>query len=518
MSRKLASRFSLTAKPQVRVRRIRWMQGGQEITVLPCMAGGTPKTYRDLTAQLVENVNGTDTVMTAVVTDSWEMDGYIKNTGQWTTVNDDIFEDGVATVVLDWDDDQDLQRDLESYNRLRVTMTVGGTAYSSVLPFIFDGATGARGYSGPVLVPKGEWKDNASYTATPTRTEYVFDKVEHDFFHVTPPTSGTRTATVGTRPGMNPSHWTRLGAIDPFYTKMAVINGGTVGKAVYWEEFMYSQYGRRRVLDVNTGYITGYEDVDATHGTYGAPVQTGNPTDTFEPNLLLNFLTGDAFLRNAYLENGFFTGFRRCVPTVITADNIGRMTLRSRFLKVSGQNAIMHMGTENDPNITAFDLKRVGSSIVIDSGHPLYVSEPPYLACLHLPFIYFIVNDGDFLSLLTNVMNDGGVTARREMMRARSYLDCTIEVINLSADSLPVFGLCSEIDGRLNDKPWREFDLGPGELMRATCKRVRDYTQFETESSNCMASNERIYWNLDIILRSYDSNYFDAGLLNSLDE
>ncbi|MBQ7496215.1 MAG: hypothetical protein IJT75_10820 [Bacteroidaceae bacterium] len=292
-----------------RQRRIRWMQGGQEITMLSCTAGGTPKTYRDLTAQLVENVNGTDTVMAAAETDLWEVKGYIRNTGQWTTVNDDIFEDGVASVVLDWDDDQDLQRDMESYNRLRVNMNIGGSTHSSVLPFVYDGAAGPRGYSGPLLVPKGVWKDNASYTATPTRAEYVFDTVEHDFFHVTPPTSGTRTATVGTRPGLNPSHWTRLGAIDPFYTSMAVIDGGTVGSAVFWAQFMYSQYGRNPVLDSNYN-ITGYEEVDGvtdsdgdgTPNTYDEPVQTGSATAVFEPNLWLNFLTGEAYMKKATVE------------------------------------------------------------------------------------------------------------------------------------------------------------------------------------------------------------------------
>ena len=292
-----------------RVRRIRWMQGGQEIIALACTADGTPKTYQSLTAQLVELVDGTDTVMAATTADGWELSGCYKTTGQWAAVNDDIFEDGVAAVELDWSGDQDMLRELEAFNRMRITVNVSGHAYGAVLPFIFDGATGARGSGGPVPVPAGVWQADRTYTATAVQTDYVYDREEGAFFYVTAPTSGTRTATVGTRPGQNAAHWTRMNHFDALHAFLAVINGGTVGKAVFWEEFMYSQYGRRRILDDNLD-ITGYEavdgttdsDGDGTPNTYGAPVQTGNPTDVFEPNLLLNFLTGEALMRKATVE------------------------------------------------------------------------------------------------------------------------------------------------------------------------------------------------------------------------
>lgn len=508
-----------------RQRRIRWMQGGLEITVLACAAGGTPKTYRDLTVQLVENVNGTDTVMAAAANDSWEVVGFNKSTAQWVSINDDVFEDNQASALLDWSEDQDMQTSLEACNRLRVSMTVGGTPYTSVLPFVCDGATGARGAGGPVPVPCGVWQAGKTYTATAVQTDYVYDPTEKAFFYVTPPTSGTRTATVGVRPGLNPSHWTRMSHYEALHASLAVINGGTVGKAVFWEEFMYSQYGRNRILDNNYN-ITGYEEVDGvtdsdgdgTPNTYGAPVQTGNPTDTFEPNLLLNFLTGDAMLRNAYLENGFFTGFRRCVPTVITPDNIGRMIRRSRFLQVSGQYGRVHKGTEADPNSSFFDLKRVGSSIVISGSHPLYVNESIGSVSLHLPFLMGMGGSSTFLIGVTEEMQDGGITARREMMRVRSYLGCTIEVLNLSADTLPVFGLVSSIQNKVHNDPWQAFYLPQGRLLRATCKRGMDYSQYTENNSNYMAANERIYWELEAFLWSFDSNYFDAGLLNSLDE
>jgi len=509
-----------------RQRRIRWMQGGQEVTVLSCTAGGTPKTYRDLTVQLVENVDGTDTVMAAEETDLWAMQGYNRSSGQWVTVIDDCFEDGEASLTLDWDNDQDMLATLEACNRLRVTMTVGSRTYTAVLPFVYDGPAGSRGSSGQIPIPCGVWQADKTYTATAVQTDYVYDQVEAAFFYVTPPSSGTRTATVGTRPGQNAAHWTRMNHAAALHAFLAVINGGTIGKAVFWEEFMYSQYGRNRVLDNNYN-ITGYEQVDGvtdsdndgTPNTYGAPVQTGNPTDTFEPNLLLNFLTGDAMLRNAYLENGFFTGFRRCVPTIITADTIGRMILRSRFLQIDSQLQYVnpHKGTQQDPNSAFFNLRKVGSSIVITGSDTLLI-EASETVSLHLPFLYPITNQGTFLNLITTEMQDGGVTARREMMRARSYLGCSIEVLNLSNNNLPVFGLVSNIPNKTHNDPWQALFLPQGRLLRATCKRGMDYSQYAENSSNYMAANEHIYWELEAFLWSFDSNYFDAGLLNSLDE
>lgn len=292
-----------------RQRRIRWKQGGQEITVLACSSGGTPKTYRNLTAELVENVNGVETVMSALTTDLWEASGFNKSTSQWDYINDDCFEDGEASLTLDWDNDQDMLATLEACNRLRVTMTVDSRTYTAVLPFVYDGPAGSRGSCGQIPIPCGVWQADKTYTATAVQTDYVYDQVEAAFFYVTPPSSGTRTATVGTRPGQNAAHWTRMNHAAALHAFLAVINGGTIGKAVFWEEFMYSQYGRNRVLDNNYN-ITGYEEVDGvtdsdndgTPNTYGAPVQTGNQTDIFEPNLLLNFLTGEALFKKATVE------------------------------------------------------------------------------------------------------------------------------------------------------------------------------------------------------------------------
>jgi hypothetical protein len=87
----------------------------------------------------------------------------------------------------------------------------------------------------------------------------------------------------------------------------------------------------------------------------------------------------------------------------------------------------------------------------------------------------------------------------------------------MSAKPVPVIGLKS--DGNVNhENPWQIFPLSQGHLLRATCKRGNDYVHYAEDNSDNEASNEKIYWELEALIHSFNSNYFDAGLLNSLDE
>ena len=494
--------------------RCRWMVNGVEQNALATAADGTPKgefpTRYPLVISLMANINGQE----SVVTDSGSLTVYALGTdASWSQsftnapMNFSLQVTGSSLPLI---------TNCTGIRAVWVSNSYGTKDFAILK--VKDGELGPRGYGGPVLIPAGAWKSTGEYIATPVQTQYVYNEHDDKYYMVTPPEKGTRTATVGKRPDQNPTHWTSFNTLlQPLYAALAIINGGTVGKGVFWEEFMYSQFGRRRILD-NNHNVTGYEDVDATHGTYGAPVQTGNIEDTFEPNLLLNFLSGDSFLRDAYLENGFFTGFKRNVPTVITGSNVAGMVQRSRFLQEYQNNVSPHQGTEQDPNNIFFNLKRVGSSIVISSGTRLFVNEPEEEVALHLPFLYNLGTTGTFYNAVTAAMGDGGVTARREMMRVRSYVGCSIEVLNISSYSLSVFGMHSTIANKTHNNPWQAFYLQPGHLLRATCKRGMDYGQYSESNSNYQAQNEIIYWELEAFLWGFNSTYFDAGLLSSLDD
>ncbi|MBR4533060.1 MAG: hypothetical protein IKO85_00730 [Bacteroidaceae bacterium] len=300
-----------TAKKEIPVEKVpgtlrcRWTVGGVEQTTLSAKSDGTPRgdfpTHAAMVASLmVRSASGTE----AVLTDTGSLTIYLTGT---STSFLQTFSSAAMTYSLQVSGSS--LSVLTQCTGLRAVWTTSkfGTV-EFMLPKVFDGA---RGYSGPVPIPAGIWTNTETYTATTSQAQYVWNEHDSNFYIVKAPETGTNTATVGTRPDQNLTQWTRINNMEPLFTDLAIIKGGTVGKSVFWDEFMYSQYGRNRILD-GSGNITGYETVDEDGGSYGAPVQASGANGVFEPNFLINFLTGKVQMKDAEVKgvveavSGFF--------------------------------------------------------------------------------------------------------------------------------------------------------------------------------------------------------------------
>lgn len=281
-----------TAKKEIPVEKVagtlrcRWAVDGAELTTLSAKYDGTPRgafpTQASMAVSLmVCSANGSE----GVLTDTGSLTIYLTGTG---TSYQQTFSAAAMTYTLQVSGSA--LSVLTQCTGLRAVWTT--TKFGTVeftLPKVFDGA---RGYSGPIPVPAGEWKNDGRYTATPSQAQYVWNEYDNNFYIVKAPETGTTTATVGTRPDQNLAQWTRIGYMEPLFTALAIIQGGTMGKAVFWDEFMFSQYGRH----------TDGTVVDEDGGTYGAPVQAADAGGTFQPNFLINFLTGETVQRKATVE------------------------------------------------------------------------------------------------------------------------------------------------------------------------------------------------------------------------
>lgn len=281
-----------TAKKEIPVEKVagtlrcRWSVGDVEQTTLSAKSDGTPRggfpAYAPMEICLMVRAgNGVETVLT----DTGSLTVYLQGTSSSFSAD---FSDAPMTYSLSISGSS--LSALTSCTGLRAvwTTTKFGTL-EFMLPKVFDGA---RGYSGPVPIPAGEWKSDGRYTATVSQAQYVYNGYDGKFYIVSAPETGTRTATVGTRPDQNLAQWTLIDTMSPLFTSLAIIAGGTVGKAVFWDEFMYSQYGRH----------TDGTVVDEDGGTYGAPVQAADAGGTFQPNFLINFLTGETVQKKATVE------------------------------------------------------------------------------------------------------------------------------------------------------------------------------------------------------------------------
>lgn len=71
--------------------------------------------------------------------------------------------------------------------------------------------------------------------------------------------------------------WLHMERFKAVYAELLMARLGLIGKAVFYDEFMFSQYGRKNGAEVN--YTGGYD----------VPTDAGG---VFDPNIVINFLTG----------------------------------------------------------------------------------------------------------------------------------------------------------------------------------------------------------------------------------
>lgn len=156
------------------------------------------------------------------------------------------------------------------YVNYRVNLNHNGNVVAEAnIPVVYNGV------GGRIPIPDGEYDSTKSYTATDKIAPLVL--CEGEFYVMAKTTTWAAGAgspkTDYATYGQNAT-WIYCERFTVIMTQLLMAQLGLIGKAVFWEQFMYSQYGT----------VNGV----ATQ-SYGQPVQAGG---TFDPNLLMNFLTG----------------------------------------------------------------------------------------------------------------------------------------------------------------------------------------------------------------------------------
>ena len=174
-----------------------------------------------------------------------------------------------------------------------------GVKKTCVVKFIRKGDKGDKGNNGRLPIPYGQYDSTVTYVCTETLAPYV---LEGNFYYVMNKTTSYRGATVGRSPaqdyaayGQNAT-WILLENYKAIFVELLMANLGLIGKAVFYGQYMFSQYGKIGSTEVST------------EGNYAAPVDAGG---TFDPNFIVDFLTGELRCNRGEFAGGLRIPFKK---------------------------------------------------------------------------------------------------------------------------------------------------------------------------------------------------------------
>lgn len=154
---------------------------------------------------------------------------------------------------------------------------VSKTDYIEVVPNK-KGEKGDKGDDGlrAIPIPAGEYSSTQSYTATAYLAPYVLCEGKYYILNKTGTFTGINPKNDYAAHGQNAT-WLYLENVQYVFTEILMANLALLGKAVFYGNYMFSQYGKRGNTVINTP------------GNYSAPTEAGGD---FTPNILINFMTG----------------------------------------------------------------------------------------------------------------------------------------------------------------------------------------------------------------------------------
>lgn len=167
---------------------------------------------------------------------------------------------------------------------------------------------GKKGDNGRLPVPYGEYSSTTTYTATDTIAPYVLCAGKYYVMNKTTSVKGLNPQTDYAANGTKAT-WILLEGYKAVFVELLMANLGLIGKAVFYNEYQFSQYGRNGSTFV------------LEEGKYGVPVDAGG---TFVPNLLMNFLTGE-------IRSSFFS----TLDFHVTSTNVNSLIDSERYFYLS---------------------------------------------------------------------------------------------------------------------------------------------------------------------------------------
>lgn len=144
--------------------------------------------------------------------------------------------------------------------------------------------------------PAGIYSENVRYTSSVNIAPYVL-------FQPDPSKDGTRYVMnkvgswLGTEQGMTPAEdyalngqdatWIPFEHFNAVEIELALIRFGQIGSAVFYDDYMFSQYGQ----DKSGNEVYSYKNFN--------PKDPMDPDNAFRPNILVNWRKGEAYFRKA---------------------------------------------------------------------------------------------------------------------------------------------------------------------------------------------------------------------------
>lgn len=196
------------------------------------------------------------------------------------------------------------------------------------IPVVDSGKPGERGRNGRLPIPYGEYDPAISYTATDLVAPFVLQEGEYYVMNKSVTVKGVSPKADYAANGTDAT-WLHMEFFKAIYAELLMARLGLIGKAVFYDEFMFSQYGRKNGKEVNCS------------GGYDIPTDAGG---LFDPNIVINFLTGALRCRKADITGN------------INADSgrIGSLAIRGNDLVglVDGVETV-RLGIGNVTDVTA---------------------------------------------------------------------------------------------------------------------------------------------------------------------
>ena len=216
-----------------------------------------------------------------------------------------------------------------------------------------DGADDLRGSVGPMLYYAGEWQSGVSYV----RTAQVVPLVSHggDQFFYYPAKEGTLKDN---EPSGSNSAWKQQQKVPLLLAQLLMVDFGKIASAVFSGDYMISQYG----LDGKNNESTDYKSFDGDPTPY-----IGNG---FAPNICLDFLKGEAWLRKAHVYGEVDAGSININYKNLTAsDAIKNGNLD--YTLVNDLCVIVDVGAAGNEVVIhlPYDAKYIGKHVYIMAGN-----------------------------------------------------------------------------------------------------------------------------------------------------
>lgn len=186
----------------------------------------------------------------------------------------------------------------------------------------FRGAAGEMGQRGLMAYPAGIYDIYTTYAANATSTPVVLDTEANAYYVLKPDQTWIGTNETYPTPhedyakSGSSAKWTLMDKFNSIFANIIMAQFAKLASSVHWGDYMFSQYGTLREIitaadETQTTRVTQnstkYEKFDEEY--YKGTDETKHPENApFQPNLLINWLTGKLYAQSAEIRGRLATG------------------------------------------------------------------------------------------------------------------------------------------------------------------------------------------------------------------